>query len=58
MTSKKLFIELKNRNIIFLVIEIYKDNNYKVTSSEDRSKPDLLFIISSTRKYFWIIKNK
>ena len=30
MTSKKLFIELKNRNIIFLVIEIYKDNNYKV----------------------------
>ena len=30
MTSKKLFIELKNRNIIFLVIEIYKNNNYKV----------------------------
>ncbi len=40
------------------ITSFLKDNNYKVTSSEDRSKPDLLFIISSTRKYFWIIKNK
>ena len=30
MTSKKLFIELKNKNIIFQAIELNKDNNYKV----------------------------
>ena len=30
MTSKKLFIELKNKNIIFQAIEFDKDNNYKV----------------------------
>ena len=30
MTSKKLFIELKNKNIIFQAIEFNKDNNYKV----------------------------
>ncbi len=30
MTTKKLFIELINKKIIFLVIEFYKDNNFKV----------------------------
>ncbi len=34
------------------------NKNFQVTFSYEKKKPDLLFLISSTRKYFWIIKNK
>ncbi len=41
MTLKKLFIELKNKNIIFLVIESYKDNSYKVLDKINTTSPGL-----------------
>ena len=32
--------------------------NYEISYSNNKTKPDLLFIISGTRKYVWIMKNK
>lgn len=34
------------------------NKNFQVSFSYEKKKPDLLFLISSTKKYFWIIKNK
>jgi len=42
---------------IRLINFLYK-KNYKVTFSKSKSTPDLLFIISGTKKYIWILKNK
>tara|TARA_B100001063_G_C16713554_1_gene529414 strand:- start:393 stop:1406 length:1014 start_codon:yes stop_codon:yes gene_type:complete len=40
------------------LINFLTKKNFYVTFSNDKKKPDLLFLISSTKKYLWIISNK
>ena len=42
---------------IRLINFLYK-KNYKISFSKNKTTPNLLFIISGTKKYVWILKNK
>ena len=45
-------------NFQYRLIKYLKQIKYSVSFANDRTKPDILFIISGTKNYLWIFKNK